>query len=88
MPIYEFYCKRCQGNFESLMKPYDPVRCPECGGVECEKQITAHSSYSIQGDNSASVTPKSRATVIATDKKLAKDERVKKIVDKQLADFT
>lgn len=34
MPVYEFYCKRCHGVFETIRQiaqASDPAPCPECG---------------------------------------------------------
>jgi putative FmdB family regulatory protein len=30
MPLYEFHCNECNKDFDSLMKPQDPVECPHC----------------------------------------------------------
>ena len=31
MPIYEYYCPKCESEFELLvMRSDEPVRCPEC----------------------------------------------------------
>jgi putative FmdB family regulatory protein len=30
VPIYEFSCLECGKDFESLMKPHDPIECPSC----------------------------------------------------------
>ena len=57
MPIYEYECKKCGAIFEAIVKPSDSVHC-DCGSDEVEKQLTSHSSYSITGNNTASVTPK------------------------------
>jgi putative FmdB family regulatory protein len=29
-PLYEFHCNECNHDFDSLMRPYDPVECPSC----------------------------------------------------------
>lgn len=30
MPIYEFICNECKHEFAPLMKPWEPVECPNC----------------------------------------------------------
>jgi hypothetical protein len=59
---FDFKCpdERCENHakpFESLTSPWEPVICPKCGAKPCEKQVTAHAGYHIQGDNSASRRP-------------------------------
>lgn len=40
MPIYAFRCNECRAEFESLMKPYDPVTCPHCKMNNATKLVT------------------------------------------------
>lgn len=59
MPIYEFHCRECGKNFESLSKPYEPIECAHCKMREgVTRVVTAWGSYKIKGDNGASETPK------------------------------
>ena len=33
MPLLQYVCKKCDKNFEELVKKYDdPIICPVCGG--------------------------------------------------------
>jgi putative FmdB family regulatory protein len=57
MPLYEFHCNDCNRDFESLMKPYDPVSCPHCKHQDCTKLLSPIGRYKIRGDNDASTTP-------------------------------
>ena len=42
MPVYEFICKKCSKDFETVLSlaEYDPkkVACPECGGKQVERR--------------------------------------------------
>ncbi len=62
MPIFNLKCcsDECGKHFEFLGKieEIQDLRCPKCGSDEIARQMSAHASYSIRGDNSASVTPK------------------------------
>jgi putative FmdB family regulatory protein len=58
VPIFDFHCKACGKDFESLSKPYEPVQCAHCRTPGAEKKISSFGGYQIQGDNSASVRPK------------------------------
>jgi len=38
MPIFNFKCRKCSHEFETLLKTRDEaVQCPECGSAELEK---------------------------------------------------
>ena len=43
MPIYEYACRACEHEFESLQKMSDPALtdCPECKSAELVKKISA-----------------------------------------------
>jgi len=41
MPIFDFHCRSCQGNFELLVRPSGVPTCPACGGIDLEKQVSA-----------------------------------------------
>ena len=41
MPIYEYLCAGCGHAFEALVYGSERPRCPECEGVELEKQLSA-----------------------------------------------
>jgi len=65
MPLYDFKCKadRCGQVFESLSRPWEPVKCPACGFYPCEKLLSAPGDYQIKGDNSSSTRPKRAGTM-------------------------
>lgn len=43
MPIFEYTCSRCKGNFELLVgtSKRDSVECPKCGTRTLARQISA-----------------------------------------------
>lgn len=43
MPIYEYYCPQCHGQFRHLAKCIDAPAppCPRCGNVEVSRQVSA-----------------------------------------------
>ncbi len=45
MPIYEYRCKRCNGEFEKLIFRSDDtdIICPDCQSHEIEKKMSAAS---------------------------------------------
>ena len=59
MPLYDYRCSKCKHEFEIIRPAHLTTRplCPECKG-SADKMPVGTKSYSIKGDNSASVTPK------------------------------
>jgi putative FmdB family regulatory protein len=53
MPLYEYKCPnpKCEKEFERLLSHKEgskPQKCPECGTVECKRQIS-QTSFSLKG---------------------------------------
>jgi len=52
MPLYEYYCRRCEAKFE-LLRPMsrseDPATCPS-GHEEAERVLSLFSSFSKSAD--------------------------------------
>lgn len=46
MPVYEFKCKKCDAQFEELMRMNDSKKpiCPECGAKQTERLLSLFSS--------------------------------------------
>jgi putative FmdB family regulatory protein len=40
MPIFDFYCKKCDRTFELLVRGSVTLACPECGSEDVEKQVS------------------------------------------------
>lgn len=41
MPIYEYQCEKCGGNFEALVRGGESPECPSCGAKELKKLLSA-----------------------------------------------
>ena len=62
MPIYEYQCKQCQSQFETLVRSSDTqVFCVECGGTELHKLISAHAIGTGAPDTACGSAPCSPA---------------------------
>ncbi len=50
MPIYEYACKACEHEFETLQKISDAplVDCPQCGEAELRKKVSA-AAFRLKG---------------------------------------
>ena len=58
MPIYEYHCGPCDHAFETLVRgPSDVPHCPECGGIDLNKQFSVPASVHSSAGASASSLP-------------------------------
>lgn len=50
MPLYEYFCKKCDHEFEELQKMTDkPVKkCPNCGANQAQKKVSL-SGFQLKG---------------------------------------
>jgi putative FmdB family regulatory protein len=58
MPLFEFVCTTCKGEFEELVRSanaIDEVECPECGSPKVQKKISTFASR-ISGGSSFSLS--------------------------------
>jgi putative FmdB family regulatory protein len=69
MPIFEFKCRQCSHQFETLVRPNDTATCPSCASADLEKLL------SLAGIS----TQKSRARTTAIAR--AKGKAIKKEQD-------
>lgn len=44
MPIYDYYCPKCECAFECIQFPGERVTCPHCGCSEVSRRPSAPSS--------------------------------------------
>ncbi|MFN2446935.1 MAG: zinc ribbon domain-containing protein [Vicinamibacterales bacterium] len=40
MPIYEYRCRRCSAEFETLVRAGSTPQCPQCAGQELERLLS------------------------------------------------
>lgn len=48
MPIYEYTCQKCRGDFELLIRGQEVPECPECGSRELEKHFSRVAAHTNQ----------------------------------------
>lgn len=58
MPIYEYHCGKCEGDFEKLVFGKEEVSCPKCGSA-VERLMSACNFKSGAGDFKTSGTGQS-----------------------------
>ena len=50
MPLFEYICRTCRQQFETLVTASRPASCPTCQGTALEKQ---HSVFAVASRSSA-----------------------------------
>jgi putative FmdB family regulatory protein len=49
MPMYEYHCSACKGDFEEIRRAEErdaPATCPDCGSQEVERKM---STFAVSG---------------------------------------
>ena len=60
MPLYEYACKHCDHQFETLVRASDTPECPSCHGTALERRLSvfaAHTQGSAAPSRMASPGP-------------------------------
>ena len=57
MPLYEYACRRCQREFEVLVRNGTTPECPSCGGTDLAKLMSAAAIGHGGGDSAPAPTP-------------------------------
>ena len=52
MPIYEYVCRSCRHEFETLVYGSERPECPRCASAELEKQLSAFAAPVASGARS------------------------------------
>ena len=50
MPIYEYACKACGHNFETLVRSDTVPQCPECHSTELNKQLSVFATTAASSE--------------------------------------
>jgi len=58
MPLYEYRCEPCNHNFETLVRGQgDTPHCPQCGGIDLQKQFSVPAAAQVGGRPGGSSLP-------------------------------
>ena len=68
MPIYEYSCKACEHQFETLVRKADTPACAKCGSNDLERLISMPSVNSEGSRARALGAAKKRDSALATDR--------------------
>jgi putative FmdB family regulatory protein len=53
VPIYEFTCRACAHEFETLLRGAETANCPRCSSVELHKKLSLFASQKQAPDAAA-----------------------------------
>lgn len=51
MPIYEYTCKKCQKEFEALIRGDEQPECPHCGAKSLERLLSVPAAHTSGGSS-------------------------------------
>jgi putative FmdB family regulatory protein len=54
MPIFEYHCRSCERDFETLVRGGERPVCTHCGGAELEKKLSVFASPSAEAAGTVS----------------------------------
>jgi len=76
MPLYDYVCRNCQHEFETLVRPQDtaPPACPACGGLDLERQLSTFAVDTADRRQAAAKDSRRRQIAKRKDSYLAEEE--------------
>jgi len=57
MPIFEYACRACGHEFETLVRASDTPSCERCASGELDKKLSVFAAQSNGGEASAAASP-------------------------------
>jgi putative FmdB family regulatory protein len=57
MPIYEYHCRACGHDFETLVRGGETPGCAGCGSADLEKKLSVFASPNGQAEAAATTGP-------------------------------
>jgi len=82
MPLYDFHCRRCEHEFEALVRSGDVPVCPQCGASDLQRLL---STFALSTDerHQAAVRDSRKRQIRANRDKVIADEEYRQKHDKE-----
>jgi putative FmdB family regulatory protein len=82
VPLYDFHCRRCEHEFEALVRSGDVPSCPQCRGSDLERLL---STFALSTDerHQAAVRDSRKRQIRANRDKVIADEEYRQKHDKE-----
>jgi putative FmdB family regulatory protein len=75
MPLYDFHCRRCNHDFEALVRPQDPpAKCPSCDSTDVERLLSGFALHTDDRRAAAALDSRRRQIKANKDKVVAEEE--------------
>jgi len=74
MPLYDFHCRSCGHEFETLVRAGDSPSCPECRGVDLERLLSTFALSTDERRQAAIRDSRKRQIRANRDKVIAEEE--------------
>ena len=75
MPLYDFRCRRCNHDFEALVRPQDPpATCPSCASTDVERLLSGFALHTDDRRAAAALDSRRRQIKANKDKVVAEEE--------------
>jgi putative FmdB family regulatory protein len=56
MPLFEYACRSCDREFETLVRASETPECPACGGTDLERRLSVFAAHT-NGSSGADAMP-------------------------------
>jgi putative FmdB family regulatory protein len=76
MPLYDFQCRKCDHEFEALVRPQDtaPPTCPSCGSRDLERLLSTFAVDTAELREAAAKDSRRRQIAKRRDSYIAEEE--------------
>ena len=76
MPLFDFVCRNCDHEFETLVRSQDtePPTCPACGGRDLEKQLSTFAVDTADQRQASALDSRRRQIAKRKDSYIAEEE--------------
>ena len=78
MPIFDYRCRRCEHEFEAIVRASQPATCPSCQGTDLEQLISLFSVSSASTRKSALKLAREQHQKVKKEQAIAHQESVRK----------
>ena len=76
MPLFDFRCRACRCEFESLVRPGSTPECPDCRGTDLERQLSTFAVSSAEKTKAAARVKQKKEAAVARRDNIAMEREI------------